>query len=108
MFIKEINGQFVFANNKKPLRYQKYIEKEIKKKDKEGNEYTETIQELKNVVIFNPQPEHFLEAGYRELVAVEMPETESNQYVETTYELKDDKYYEVHTVVDMPEVIFDE
>lgn len=98
MFIKEINGQFVFANDKKPLRYQKYI----KKKDEEGNE---TIQELKNVVVFNPQPEHFLEAGYKELVAVEMPETEPNQYVETTYELKDDKYYEVHTVVDMPEVI---
>jgi hypothetical protein len=101
MFIKEINGQFVFANDKKPLRYQKYI----KKKDEEGNE---TIQELKNVVVFNPQPEHFLEAGYKELVTVEVPETEPNQYVETTYELKDDKYYEVHTVVDMPEVMLHE
>ena len=105
MFIKEINGQFVFANDKKPLRYQKYIDKEIMKKDEEGNEYTETIQELKNVVVFNPQPEHFLEAGYKELIETEQPETEPNQYVETTYELKDDKYYEAHTVVDMPEVI---
>ncbi len=105
MLIKEINGQFIFADNTKPLRYQKYIDKEIKKKDEEGNEYAETIQELKNVVVFNPQPEHFLEAGYKEFVEVEMPETEPNQYVETTYELKNDKYYEVHTVVDMPEVI---
>ena len=105
MLIKETNGQFIFADNKKTLRYQKFIEKEIKKKDEEGNEYTETIQELKNVVVFNPQPEHFLEAGYKELIETEQPETEPNQYVETTYELKDNKYYEVHTVVDMPEVI---
>lgn len=108
MFIKETDEQFIFADNKKALRYQKIIEKEIKKRDEEGNEYIEIIQELKNVVVFNPQPEHFIEAGYRELVTVEIPETEPNQYVETTYELKDDKYYEVHTVVDMPEVIFDE
>ena len=108
MFIKETDGQFVFADSKKTLRYQKIIEKEIKKRDKENNEYTEIIQELKNVVVFNPQPEHFIEAGYRELVPVEMPETEPNQYVETTYELRDNKYYEVHTVVDMPEVMFDE
>ncbi len=107
MFIKEIDSQFIFADNKKALRYQKLISKEIQKKDEEGNEYTETIQELKNVVVFNPQPEHFLEAGYKELVEVEMPETEPNQYVETTYELKDDKYYEVHKVVDMPEVMFE-
>ena len=105
MFIKEIDGQFVFANDKKTLRYQKYIDKEIKKKDEEGNEYTEIIQELKNVVVFNPQPEHFIEAGYKELVTVEIPETELNQYIETTYELKEDKYYETHTVVNMPEVI---
>lgn len=108
MFIKETDGQFIFADNKKVLRYQKFIEKEIKKRDEEGNEYTEIIQELKNVVVFNPQPEHFIEAGYKELVEVEQPEILPNQYVETTYELKDDKYYEVHTVVDMPEVMFDE
>ena len=105
MFIKEINGQFVFANDKKPLRYQKYIDKEIKKKDEEGKEYIETIQELKNVVVFNPQPEHFHEAGYKELIISEIPEVMPNQSIETTYELKDDKYYEVHTVVDMLEVI---
>lgn len=105
MFIKEIDEQFIFADNKKALRYQKFIDKEIKKRDEEGNEYTEIIQEIKNVVVFNPQPEHFLEAGYKELVEIEQPETLPNQYIETTYELKDDKYYEVHTVVDMPEVI---
>jgi hypothetical protein len=108
MFIKEIDGQFIFADNKKALRYQKFIEKEIKKRDEEGNEYTGIVQELKNVIVFNPQLNHFLEAGYRELITAEMPETEPNQYIETTYELKDNKYYEVHTVVDMPEVIFDE
>ena len=105
MFIKETNGKFIFSDNKKSLKYKKYFNKEIKKRDKEGNEYTETIQKLKNVVVFNPQPEHFVEAGYKELVEIEQPETEPNQYVETTYELKDDKYYEVHTVVDMPGVI---
>ena len=108
MFIKETDGQFIFADNKKVLRYQKFIEKEIKKRDEEDNEYTEIIQELKNVVVFNPQPEHFVEAGYRELIPVGMPEVMPNQYIETAYELKDDKYYEVHTVVDMPEVMLDE
>ena len=108
MFIKETDGQFIFADNKKVLRYQKFIEKEIKKRDEEDNEYTEIVQELKNVVVFNPQPEHFLEAGYKELVTVEIPETEPNQYIETTYELKDDKYYEVHTIVDISEVMLDE
>lgn len=108
MFIKEIDGQFIFANEKKSLKYQKYVNKQIKKKDEEGNEYTETIQELKNVVVFNPQPEHFLDAGYKELVVVEMPETEPNQYIETTYELKDGKFYEVHKVVDISEVMLDE
>jgi hypothetical protein len=92
MFIKEIDGQFIFANPKETLRYQKTIDGVIK-----------------NAVVFNPQDIHFVEAGYKELVEVDEPETEPNQYIETTYELKDDgKYYEVHTVVDMPEVIFDE
>jgi hypothetical protein len=109
MFIKEIDEQFIFADNKKVLRYQKIIEKEIKKRDEEGNEYIEIIQELKNVVVFNPQPEHFIEAGYKELVQIEIPETEINQYVETTYELKDGKYYEVHNIITVPdEVIFSE
>ena len=109
MLIKEINGQFVFTNNTKTLRYQKTITKEIKKKDEEGNDYIETIEELKNVVVFNPQPEHFFEAGYRELIAEEMPAAQPNQYIETSYELKDNKYYEVHTIVDMPEgVVFNE
>lgn len=108
MFIKQINGQFIFADNKKPLRYQKTVEKVIVKKDKEGNEQKETVQEIKNVIVFNPQDIHFIEAGYKELVKVEETETKPNQYVETTYELKDDKYYEVHTVVDMPEVMLHE
>ena len=108
MFIKEIDGNYIFADNSKTLRYQKTIGKEAIKKDEEGNEYTEIIQVLKNVVVFNPQPEHFIEAGYKELIKTEMPETQPNQYIETTYELKDDKYYEVHTVVDMPEVMLDE
>ena len=108
MFIKEANGKFIFSDNKKSLKYKKYFNKEIDRIDEKGNKYTETVQELKYVVVFNPQPEHFLEAGYKEFVTTEMPETEPNQYVETTYELKDDKYYEVHTVVDMPEVMFNE
>ena len=108
MFIKEIDGQFIFANSIKTLRYQKMISKEIKKKNKDGTEYTETIRELKNVVVFNPQPKHFLEAGYKELITTEMPETDFNQYIETSYELKDNKYYEIHKVVNMPEVILDE
>ena len=109
MFIKEKDGQFIFANEKKSLKYQKYVNKQIKKKDEKGNEYTETIQELKNIVVFNPQPEHFIEAGYKELVIVEMPKTEPNQYIETTYELRDDnKYYEVHNVIDISEVMSDE
>ena len=108
MLMKEINGIFVVSDNKKPLRYQKLIEKEIKKKDSEGNEVTETTQELKNVVIFNPQPEHFIEAGYKEVILTEEPEIKPNQYIETTYEFKDDKYYEVHTVLDMDEVMINE
>ena len=103
MLMKEINGQFVFADNTKTLRYQKTITKEIKKKDEEGNEIIETIEELKNVVVFNPQPEHFLEAGYKELIQTEEPEIEFNQYIETSYELRDNKYYEVHNIIDMPE-----
>lgn len=92
MFIKEIDGQFIFANAKKSLRYKKYINEEIK-----------------NIVVFNPQPEHFIEAGYKELITVEMPEIEPNQYVETTYELKDNKYYEIHNIFTIPdEVIFSE
>lgn len=105
MFAKEINGQFVFADSSKTLRYQKTITKEIKKKDEEGNEFIETIQELKNAVVFNPQPEHFFEAGYKELVEVEEPEVIPGQTVETTYELREDKYYEIHTIVNIPEVI---
>lgn len=54
MFIKENNGQFIFSDNTKTLRYQKLIDKEIKRKDEEGNEYIENIQELKNIVVFNP------------------------------------------------------
>ena len=91
MLIKEREDKFIFADKTKVLRYQKNVE-----------------GELKNVVVFNPQPEHFIEAGYKELIKTEMPETQPNQYIETTYELKDDKYYEVHTVVDMPEVMLDE
>lgn len=100
MLIKEINGQFIFADNTKTLRYQKTVNKEIKKKDEEGNEFTETIQELKNVVVFNPQPEHFLEAGYKELIQTEEPEVLPNQYIETIYELRDNEYYEVHNIID--------
>lgn len=100
MLIKETNGQFVFADSKKSLKYKKYINKEIKKKDEEGNEYTEIIQELKNVVVFNPQPEHFFEAGYRELIQTEEPEVLPNQYIETIYELRDNEYYEVHNIID--------
>jgi hypothetical protein len=108
MFIKETNGKFIFSNNKKSLKYKKYFNKEIDRIDEKGNKYTETIQELKYVAVFNPQPEHFLEAGYKELIRTEIPDTKINQYIETTYELKDDKYYEVHKVVNMPGVIFNE
>lgn len=100
MLIKEINGQFIFADNTKTLRYQKTVNKENKKKDEEGNEFTETIQELKNVVVFNPQPEHFLEAGYKELIQTEEPKILPNQYIETIYELRDNEYYEVHNIID--------
>ena len=103
MFIKETDGQFIFADNIKTLRYQKTITKEIKRKDEEGNDYIETIEELKNVVVFNPQPEHFLEAGYKELIQTEEPEVLPNQYIETTYEFRDDKYYEVHNIIEIPE-----
>ena len=54
MFIKENNGQFIFADESKSLKYQKSFDKEIIKKDEEGKEYAEIIQELKNVVVFNP------------------------------------------------------
>jgi hypothetical protein len=108
MFIKETNGKFIFSNNKKSLKYKKYFNKEINKIDEKGNKYTETVQELKYVAVFNPQPEHFLEAGYKELIQTEVPDTEINQYIKTTYELKDDKYYEVHAVVEMPGVMFNE
>lgn len=100
MLVKEINGQLVFVNNIKTLRYKKAITKEIKKKDSENNEIIETVEELKNVCVFNPQPEHFLEAGYKELIQTEKPEIQPNQYIETTYEFKDDKYYEVHNIID--------
>lgn len=109
MFIKETNGKFIFSDNKKSLKYKKYFNKEINRIDEKGNKYTDTIQELKYIVVFNPQPEHFIEAGYKELIPIKIPETLPNQYIETSYELKNDKYYEVHAIIDMPgEVIFDE
>jgi hypothetical protein len=108
MFIKETNGKFIFSDSKKSLKYKKYFNKEINKIDEKGNKYTETVQELKYVVVFNPQLEHFLEAGYKELIQTEVPNAEINQYIETTYELKNNKYYEVHKVVDMPEVMLNE
>lgn len=109
MFIKENNGQFIFADESKSLKYQKSFDKEIIKKDEEGKEYAEIIQELKNVVVFNPQPQHFIEAGYKELIMTDLPEIEMNQYIETVYELKEDKYYEVHNIVEMSnEVNMDE
>lgn len=84
MFIKELNGKFHIADNKKPLKYEK---------------------NSKKVCVFNPQKEHFIEAGYKELIKTEKPDTKPEQYIETTYELKDDKYYEIHTIVDIKEVI---
>lgn len=104
MFIKEVNGQFMFSDSNKTLRYEKEFAESISKTDENGNEYREEVSVIKNVVVFNPQPEHFYEAGYRELVETPMPETKPHQYVKTTYELKNDKYYEVHIVNDMPEV----
>ena len=89
--IKKVGDNYIKADDKKVLRYKKIIE---------GKEY--------NVCVFNPKKEHFLEAGYRELVTAEMPEADFNQYIDTSYELKDDKYYEVHKLVDMPEVMVDE
>ena len=81
MFIKENEGQFVVADSNKPLRYKKFVD-----------------GESVNSVVFNPQPKHFQEAGYREVVKTPIPETLPEQYIETIYELKGDKYYEVHTV----------